>query len=166
MGTLSSELAPHVGRLISQPRVYADANVPAGVVAYMRERLGWDVLAVVEDEGLRRASDLEHYRTAQQLHRTVITLDDDFADERRFPPHLNPGVVVLSAPDEAGFVRLLRRIAKVYFRSRGPRGRSMALPLAGQTIQVHPDWDPTPASRRRSRRRRSGNSRRITVTGA
>ena len=43
MGTLSSELAPHAERLSPRPRIYADANVPAGVVAYMRARLEWDV---------------------------------------------------------------------------------------------------------------------------
>ena len=31
MGTLSTELAPHAERLSSQPRIYADANVPAGI---------------------------------------------------------------------------------------------------------------------------------------
>ena len=44
MGTLFSELAPHVERLAG-PRIYADANVPAGIVAFMRERLNWDVLS-------------------------------------------------------------------------------------------------------------------------
>ena len=44
MGTLSSsELAPHAQRISSRPRIYADANVPAGLVAHMRLRLQWDV---------------------------------------------------------------------------------------------------------------------------
>ena len=49
MGTLSSELAPYVERLMPQPRIYADANVPAGLVGYMRAQLHWDVLFVLED---------------------------------------------------------------------------------------------------------------------
>ena len=49
MGTLASELGPHVETLTSQPRIYADANVPAGVLRHMRRRLKWDVLAVIED---------------------------------------------------------------------------------------------------------------------
>ena len=55
MGTLSSELASHAERLTPQPRIYADANVPAGLVAYMRLGLQWDVLFVLEDNDLRRA---------------------------------------------------------------------------------------------------------------
>ena len=86
MGTLSSELAPHAERLSPQPRIYADANVPAGLVAHMRGRLGWDVLFVLEEKELRRASDLKHYRLARQLRRTLVTLDRDYLDDRRFPP--------------------------------------------------------------------------------
>ena len=37
MGTLASELGPHAERITEQPRVYVDANVPAGLVAFMRE---------------------------------------------------------------------------------------------------------------------------------
>ena len=55
MGTLSSELGPLIEQVANQPRVYADANMPYGVVAFMREKLGWDVLFVIEHPDLRRA---------------------------------------------------------------------------------------------------------------
>ena len=60
MGTLSSELAPHARRLSPRPRVYADANVAAGLVAYMRTLLHWDVVFVLEDDQLsaHRMSDI------------------------------------------------------------------------------------------------------------
>src|SRR6188768_2416310 len=105
MGTLSSELGPHVERLMERPRIYADANIPNGVVSFMRVTLGWDVLFVLEQEDLRRAPDIHHYRLARQLGRTLITLDRDYTDDRRFPPVESPGVIVFSAPDE----RWLRR---------------------------------------------------------
>src|SRR6266436_6157410 len=101
MGTLSSELAPHALRLTPRPRIYADANVPAGLVAYMRTLLDWDVLFVIEDEELRRAPDVKHYRLAQQLQRTLITMDRDYLDDRRFPPGSSGGVLIIQAPDEA-----------------------------------------------------------------
>ena len=82
MGTLSEELAPHAERLVARPRIYADANVPAGLVAYMRRRLQWDVLFVLEEEGLRRAPDITHYQLAQQLRRTLLTMDRDYLDDR------------------------------------------------------------------------------------
>ena len=71
MGTLWSELGPVAEAVADRPRVYADANVPAGVVAFMRETLRWDVLFVMEHPDLRRARDTEHYRLARQLRRTL-----------------------------------------------------------------------------------------------
>src|SRR5205814_7919086 len=80
MGTLPEELAPHAERIVARPRIYADANVPAGLVAHMRTRLRWDVLFVVEEDDLRRASDARHYQLAQQLRRTLVTMDRDYLD--------------------------------------------------------------------------------------
>jgi len=159
--TLASELGPHIATLARRPRIYADANVPAGVVSHMRDRLDWDVLSVVEDDGLRRARDVEHFRMARKLRRTLISLDDDFLDDRRFPPKDGGGVIILSAPDERGLIRLLNKINGAFFADKGHRARRPGpTPLAGQTLQVHPDWTPptqaTPRRRRRVRTRRSG----------
>jgi len=119
MGTLSSELAPFLPDTGSGPRVYADANVPNGVVSYMRTRLHWDVLFVLEHDELRRAPDIQHYRLARQLGRTLVTLDRDYLDDRRFPPDESAGVVVLSAPDERWLCRLLKRMDREMFRTDG-----------------------------------------------
>jgi len=116
------------------PRVYADANLPLGAIAVMRQGLGWDVLFVLEHDDLRRAPDVEHFRRALDLGRTLITLDYDFFDDRRFPPPASPGVVVCSAPDEAGLVRLLQYLDQHLLRAGG----SSALPLKGQKIEITP----------------------------
>ncbi|HUR33643.1 MAG TPA: DUF5615 family PIN-like protein [Vicinamibacterales bacterium] len=136
MGTLASELAPHVQRIAPRPRLYADANVPARVVEHMRQGLGWDVLFVMEDPALRRASDLTHFRMAQQLRRTLITLDRDYLDDRRFPPAEGSGVLVISAPDDRQLIALVSRIDRVLFES----GPGTGLPIAGQKLHVHTDW--------------------------
>jgi hypothetical protein len=148
MGTLASELAPHAERLTPQPRVYADANVPAGLVEHMRRRLNWDVLFVLEEDELRRAADLKHFRVAHQLRRTLVTLDRDYLDDRRFPPDESAGVLVISAPDEREFSALLDRIDRLLFRrtiedaavSESLIADAVALPLVGRKMQVHTDW--------------------------
>jgi hypothetical protein len=137
LGTLSSELATHAERLSPRPRIYADANVPAGLVAYMRNRLGWDVLFVMEEEQLRRAPDLKHYRLAQQLRRTLITMDRDYLDDRRFPPDEGSGVLVIQAPDERQLFSLIKRVDRVLFQA----DEAPALPLEGRKLQVHTDWE-------------------------
>ncbi len=140
MGTLSTELAPHAERLSPQPRVYADANVPAGLVAHMRNGLRWDVLFVLEEDGLRRAADVRHFRLAQQLRRTLVTLDRDYLDDRRFPPDEGSGVLVINAPNEDQLILLLDRIDRILFRADGAAAEPAGLPLAGRKLQLHTDW--------------------------
>ena len=148
MGTLASELGPVVDRTQLQPRIYVDANMPAGLVSFMRQSLGWDVLFVIEHDDLRRARDGEHYRLARQLRRTLITLDRDYLDDRRFPPDESGGVIVLMAPEERGYLNLLKRLDREIFRvERSERSerlelsqRSERLPLEGRKLHVHVDW--------------------------
>jgi hypothetical protein len=138
MGTLFSELAQHAERLSPRPRIYADANVPAGIVAHMRTQLQWDVLFVLEEDDLRRAPDVRHYYLAQQLRRTLITLDRDYLDDRRFPPDASGGVLVVQAPDERQLSALLDRLDRVLFQQDD--AEPAALPLVGRKLQVNTDW--------------------------
>ena len=144
MGTLSDELAPHAARIANQPRVYVDANLPAGLVAFMRSELKWDVLFVIEHDDLRRARDEDHYVMARQLRRTLITLDRDYLDDRRFPPAESGGVLVLAAPDERGFRGLLNAagpggVPRADRRRRlaSPAGRTQAAPARGLAGHPH-----------------------------
>ena len=136
MGTLASELGPHAERIGGQPRLYVDANVPAGLVSFMRMRLQWDVLFVIEHDDLRRARDTDHHRLARQLRRTLITFDRDYLDDRKFPPSESGGVLVLTAPEERGYVLLLKRLDAELFRTERPE----RLPLEGRKLHVHVDW--------------------------
>ena len=138
MGTLSSALGPFAERLANQPRVYADANMPNGVVAFTRETLGWDVLFVLEHDDLRRARDIEHFRLARQLGRTLLTLDRDYLDDRQFPPEEGAGVIVFCVPDERWLRRLLRRVDRELFRTSDAR----AFPLERRTVEWHVDAQP------------------------
>jgi Domain of unknown function (DUF5615) len=138
MGTLSSELGPLADERAMGPRVYADANVPAGLVGFMRVSLGWDVFFVMEHDDLRRAHDIEHYRLARQLRRTLITMDRDYLDDRLFPPLETSGVLVLSAPNQRGLERLLARADREIFRPAD--GVLVPLPLERSKLQVFPEF--------------------------
>ena len=96
----------------------------------MRVRLQWDVLFVMEHEELRRARDIEHYRLARQLGRTIVTLDRDYIDDRQFPPAEGAGVIVLWAPDEPRLRSLLKQADRTFFRAEG----AGPLPLEGRKI--------------------------------
>src|SRR4026208_2292668 len=142
MGTLSSELAPVAGRLSPRPRIYADANVPAGLVEYMRRQLQWDVLFVLEEDELRRASDGRLYRLAQQLRRTLVTMDRDYLDDRRFPPEESGGVLVIQAPDERELPALLSRVDRSMFPRDNTGGAP--LPLEHRKLHINTDWGRDP----------------------
>lgn len=143
MDTLASRLGVIIEGLTDAPRVYCDANLPAGLVRFMRERLRWDVLFVMEEDDLRRASDVEHFRMAAQLRRTLLTLDNDYLDDTVFPPAEGSGILVLSAPQQEQFERLLKEVDRVLFRP-SPDTRTTAdaarLPLLGRKLHVHTDW--------------------------
>ena len=130
MGTLSSELGSHLARIGDPPRIYADANIPSGVVEFMRTRLNWDVLFVLEHDDLRRAPDIQHYRLARQLGRMLVTLDRDYLDDRKFPPTEGAGVIVFAAPDERWLRRLLKQTDAELFKVDG----AVALPLEGRKM--------------------------------
>jgi predicted nuclease of predicted toxin-antitoxin system len=134
MGTLASELG-HLAPDAAAPRVYADANLPAGIVSMMRHELGWDVLFVVEDERLRRAHDRDHFAHALELDRTIVTLDHDFCNDAAFPPALSPGVIVCSVPNETALARVLRYVDRDIFRADG----AADLPLRGRKIELSLD---------------------------
>jgi hypothetical protein len=133
MGTLWSELGPVAESVTDRPRIYADANVPAGIVAFMRDKLQWDVLFVMDQPDLRRARDIEHFRLARQLRRTLVTLDRDYLDDRKFPPQQGSGVLIIAAPDERGLAALLQRLDTHLFAAG-------VLPLDGRKLHAHSDW--------------------------
>src|SRR5687767_3598990 len=113
--------------------MYVDANVPAGLVTFMRTRLQWDVLFVIEHDDLPRAVDGDHFRLPRQCRRTLITLDRDYLDDEKFPPGESGGVLVLAAPEENGYMQLLKRLDAELLREA-------ALPLEGRKLHLHVDW--------------------------
>lgn len=143
MDTLASRLGAIIDSVTDAPRVYCDANLPAGLVRFMRGQLRWDVFFVMEEDDLRRASDIEHFRMAAQLRRTLVTLDKDYLDDARFPPSEGAGVLVLSAPHQEQFERLLKEVDRRLFRPVADKRSSpeaSRMPLLGRKLHVHTDW--------------------------
>ncbi len=152
MGSLASELRPIAASVAAAPRVYVDANVPSGARSRSCAACsGGTPCSCLRTPDLRRASDREHFRRARDLGRTLVTLDCDFLDERRFPACCSPGVVVCRAPDEPALKRLLKHLDRGVLRV----DPGVALPLRGRTLALTADVAaPGPARRRRRSRRR------------
>lgn len=139
MNSLSSALKALRPPARVRPMVYADANIPVPAVRDARARLDWDVTHVIDDPRWRRASDVEHYRRARELRRTLITFDHDYFDETRFATALSGGVVVLTAPDAGALARLLTDLdALLRLGERRPGLEDV--PLAGRKLHLFPGW--------------------------
>ena len=74
-------------------RFLVDESLGDGVARVLRD-LGWNTV-FGPNVGLARHSDEDVFAYAWRKHRVLLTHDRDFLDDRRFPSHRNPGVVVL-----------------------------------------------------------------------
>ncbi|MBC8231824.1 DUF5615 family PIN-like protein [bacterium] len=72
---------------------------------------GHDVQTVY-DEGLQGSSDQYLYEVCCTEQRCLVTLDLDFADVTRFPPHQSTGIVVIRVPRNPSLSLLERLICQ------------------------------------------------------
>ena len=73
-----------------EARSLVDENTGPTIAAALRS-LGWNARAANE-VGLNGRSDEDLFAYAWRDDRIIVTQDHDFMDDRRFPPHRNPGV--------------------------------------------------------------------------
>jgi predicted nuclease of predicted toxin-antitoxin system len=84
-----------------KPRLYFDENFPAEAIEHFRsshwKRRLW--ITSADEQGHRGQSDRFHYSHCQRHGYTLVTLDDDFNDDRLYPfTHGNmPGVIMIKA---------------------------------------------------------------------
>jgi Domain of unknown function (DUF5615) len=70
-----------------------DESVDPAITDFLRKK-GWNV-KTVSDVGLAGQDDEAMLAAAHRDDRVLLTHDRDFLDDRKFPPHRNPGVAVL-----------------------------------------------------------------------
>ena len=78
-------------------RFLIDANMPRSIIALVAS-LGHEV-EFARDVGLAAAPDHEIAERARATGAALLTRDLDFADVRRYPPSLYPGIIVLRLSD-------------------------------------------------------------------
>jgi predicted nuclease of predicted toxin-antitoxin system len=86
-------------------RFLVDENLDSETAPFLRGE-GWNV-KTVEEARLRGHSDEDVLALAHREDRVLLTHDSDYLDDRRFPAHRNPGIVIL--PGATGDVRALVR---------------------------------------------------------
>jgi predicted nuclease of predicted toxin-antitoxin system len=90
------EFARGKKRWLRDVRFLLDENLGQVVGAVLKRR-GYNVRTAAE-AGLIGRSDEEYYRAARREGRVLLTQDEVFRNDRRFPVDRQPGIVILAAP--------------------------------------------------------------------
>jgi len=89
----NNELAAWTAEFGKRARFLVDENMDPELATILRE-LKYNSISVA-DAGLTGLPDEAILAFAKREDRILITSDDDFENERRFPEHRNPGVVII-----------------------------------------------------------------------
>ncbi len=103
-------------------RFKLDENLSTTLVERLREA-GYDVSTAI-DESLGGAPDTQIAAVCKQEHRSLLTLDSDFAQIIDFPPEDYPGIIVLRhpRPNLAAITKLVDQVVEV-IQTESPVGR-------------------------------------------
>jgi predicted nuclease of predicted toxin-antitoxin system len=100
-------------RFAKKARFVVDESLGIGVARVLRD-LKWNT-TFASEVGLSGHSDEDVFAYAFRENRVLLTHDRDFLDDRRFPIHRNPGVIVFPGADGSGepLVAALRSVIPV-----------------------------------------------------
>jgi predicted nuclease of predicted toxin-antitoxin system len=106
--------------------LYFDENFPAGIIADLRREKYWTRrcrIYSVYDFGNQGKDDLFQFRFCKEKGYTLVTLDADFMDDKRYPFGGIPGIVtIITKGDSLSKIKVLD--AFVTFILRFPRPKS------------------------------------------
>jgi predicted nuclease of predicted toxin-antitoxin system len=96
-----------------------DESLGVEVARFIRE-VGWKAV-YVSQVGLAGHSDEDVFAYAFKRDYVLLTHDRDFLDDRRFPPHRNPGVIILPGAEgnESELTEALAQVLTFVGRLRG-----------------------------------------------
>ena len=100
-------------------RILVDENAGQEVARFLEGSFN---TKYVGDLGLCGKSDEEVFAAAWSEKRVIVTHDSDFLNDRRFPPHRNPGVIRLAAGADGRDDEGLRRSLTIALMITGSFG--------------------------------------------
>ncbi len=131
-----ADTAAFIKHNTKKARLLVDESLGVNVTEVLREA-GWNVKDSSE-VGLTGHSDEDVFAFAYRDDRILLTHDEDFLDDRRFPPHRNPGVIVLAGASGGDLVlleALFRALSIIgYFREIYRASKSTITPDGILTI--------------------------------
>ncbi len=98
------EEAAFIRTFSKKARFLLDEDIDPTLAPTLRN-LGWNVRTVAEAD-LRGHPDESVLAYAKREDRVLLTHDDGYLDDRRHPPHRNPGVIVIPQEETAAIAAL------------------------------------------------------------
>ncbi len=114
-------------RFKKKTRFIVDESAGSGLARALHD-FGWNAV-FVDEVGLGGHSDEDVFGFAWREDRVILTHDEDFLDDLRFPFHRNPGVVILpGASGGPGFIEAVRVVLSTIGHFRGAyRGEKIVI---------------------------------------
>lgn len=98
-------------RLPKKIKFYADENIPPETLRFLEKK--FNIKHAVLDYGFSGRPDSFHYQQAFDQNRVLLTADQDFLDNRRFPLQKTKGVIALIVPAPISHRKLESLLRKV-----------------------------------------------------
>ena len=77
-------------------KLYADENIPLGTTRFLKKK--FNTKHAVIDYSFSGRPDSFHYQESFSQNRILLTADQDFLDNRKFPLRKTKGVIILVVP--------------------------------------------------------------------
>ena len=151
------EIDAYVRQFKKKARFLVDESLGSEAAKVIRE-LGWNV-KYVNEVALVGHSDEDVFAFAWSDDRILLTHDRDFLDDRSFPTHRNPGVVVLPGGDgdEAALIKALSFVLSVVAPFRESyQGTKIAIDSEGAWTLVRRNQETGAMQKTRMRSRKNG----------
>lgn len=151
------EIDAFVSQFKRKSRFLVDESLGPEAANVIREQ-GWNV-KYVEEVGLKGRADEDLFAFAWKEDRILLTHDRDFLDDRAFPPHRNPGLVVLPGGDgneHALITGLLFVLSVVAPFREGYRNTKVLIDADGAWTMIMRNRETGAMQRTRMRTRKNG----------
>jgi predicted nuclease of predicted toxin-antitoxin system len=86
--------------------IYADEHIEKSTIDSLR-KAGFNILSVIETSEYQGKDDNFHYNKARQLNRFLLTRDQGFWDNKKYPLRTSPAIIIVTTKDSKIDVEML-----------------------------------------------------------
>jgi len=101
--------------------LYTDEHIEKSTIDSLR-KAGFNVLSVLENPELQGKDDDFHYKNAKRLNKFLVTRDQGFWDNKKYPLRTSPLIIIITNKDSKTEVEMLKAIRAILYSLLSPQG--------------------------------------------